>query len=209
MWRMSLLEIQHVDYKEERREIKGEWLPSLPSCLLLSSSLKCLLSKFRKHWLKSLRSQVGDVHVRRRYHMIGSGVVCGKWYIPEKFSYPLFPLFLKNNFLNLFMHLATQCGPQDFSSPTRYWSHVHCRPPPNHRVGPSSSCFLSLWYWWSKPVCKMLKFKDKHQNCFSGIGNCLTPLFRSKWKSLSFVLLFATPWTVQSIKFSRPEYRSG
>ena len=30
-----------------------------------------------------------------------------------------------------------------------------------------------------------------------------------KWKSLSHVLLFATPWTVQSMEFSRPEYWSG
>ena len=30
-----------------------------------------------------------------------------------------------------------------------------------------------------------------------------------KWKSLSHVWLFATPWTIQSIEFSRPEYWSG
>ena len=29
------------------------------------------------------------------------------------------------------------------------------------------------------------------------------------WKSLSHVQLFATPWTVQSMEFSRPEYWSG
>ena len=29
------------------------------------------------------------------------------------------------------------------------------------------------------------------------------------WKSLSRVWLFATPWTIQSIEFSRPEYCSG
>ena len=27
-----------------------------------------------------------------------------------------------------------------------------------------------------------------------------------KWKSLGRVRLFATPWTVQSMKFSKPEY---
>ena len=27
-----------------------------------------------------------------------------------------------------------------------------------------------------------------------------------KWKSLSHVQLFVTPWTVQSPEFSRPEY---
>ena len=30
-----------------------------------------------------------------------------------------------------------------------------------------------------------------------------------KWKSLSHVRLFATPWTIQLIEFSRPEYWSG
>ena len=30
-----------------------------------------------------------------------------------------------------------------------------------------------------------------------------------KWKSLSSSWLFVTPWTIQSMKFSRPEYWSG
>ena len=30
-----------------------------------------------------------------------------------------------------------------------------------------------------------------------------------KWKSLSRVRLFVTPWTIQSVEFSRPEYWSG
>ena len=30
-----------------------------------------------------------------------------------------------------------------------------------------------------------------------------------KWKSLSRVWLFATPWTIQCMEFSRPEYWSG
>ena len=30
-----------------------------------------------------------------------------------------------------------------------------------------------------------------------------------KWKLLSHVQLFATPWTAQSMEFSRPEYWSG
>ena len=30
-----------------------------------------------------------------------------------------------------------------------------------------------------------------------------------KWKLLSHVQLFATPWTIESMEFSRPEYRSG
>ena len=34
-------------------------------------------------------------------------------------------------------------------------------------------------------------------------------LFPSEWKSLSHVGLFATPWTIQFMEFSRPEYWSG
>ena len=37
--------------------------------------------------------------------------------------------------------------------------------------------------------------------------NLASPI--SRWKSLSRVWLFATPWTVQSMEFSRPEYWSG
>ena len=33
--------------------------------------------------------------------------------------------------------------------------------------------------------------------------------FYVKWKSLSCVWLFAIPWTIQSMEFSRPEYWSG
>ena len=42
--------------------------------------------------------------------------------------------------------------------------------------------------------------------------NCLKGLLYSKqwkWKSFSRVRLFATPWTIQSMELSRPEYWSG
>ena len=35
------------------------------------------------------------------------------------------------------------------------------------------------------------------------------PKRKKKWKSLSCVQLFGTPWTIQYMEFSRPEYRSG
>jgi len=34
-------------------------------------------------------------------------------------------------------------------------------------------------------------------------------VYKWKWKSLSHVRLFATPWTIQSMEFSRPEYQNG
>ena len=39
--------------------------------------------------------------------------------------------------------------------------------------------------------------------------NKLWKILKWKWKSLSHVQLFATPWTIQSMEFSRPEYWSG
>ena len=43
------------------------------------------------------------------------------------------------------------------------------------------------------------------------LSSSLTDSWRSemKWKSLSCVRLFATPWTIQALEFSRPEYWSG
>ena len=39
---------------------------------------------------------------------------------------------------------------------------------------------------------------------------CTLPgIGKRKWKSLSRVQLFATPWTIQFMEFSRPEYWSG
>ena len=38
---------------------------------------------------------------------------------------------------------------------------------------------------------------------------CKLTLIWRKWKSLSCVRLFATPWTLQSMEFSRPEHWSG
>ena len=38
---------------------------------------------------------------------------------------------------------------------------------------------------------------------------CWTKRSEVKWKLLSRVRLFATPWTIQSMDFSRPEYWSG
>ena len=35
------------------------------------------------------------------------------------------------------------------------------------------------------------------------------PILKCKWKSLSHFWLFQTLWTIQSMKFSRPEYSSG
>ena len=53
------------------------------------------------------------------------------------------------------------------------------------------------WERWQEPECKVCLDWDA-MVCYVW-----------KWKSLSRVWLFATPWTIQSMEFSRPEYWSG
>ena len=52
--------------------------------------------------------------------------------------------------------------------------------------------------------------KGIHQDCI--LSPCLFNLYSEwsevKWKSLSHVQLFAVPWTIESMEFSRPEYWS-
>ena len=50
-----------------------------------------------------------------------------------------------------------------------------------------------------RPILYQLSYKGSPQ----------ISLFHVIWKSLSRVQLFATPWTIQSMEFSRPEYWSG
>ena len=52
----------------------------------------------------------------------------------------------------------------------------------------------------------------KHLSWLYANGNTVKtfdPLWKWKWMSLSHVWLFATPWTIQSVEFSKPEYWSG
>ena len=42
-----------------------------------------------------------------------------------------------------------------------------------------------------------------------GLSRVFSSTTVSKWKLLSHVWVFASPWTIQSMQFSRPEYYSG
>ena len=53
-------------------------------------------------------------------------------------------------------------------------------------------------------VGQLYKTTPKILGCTFGKGKCY--YMRVKWKSLSCVWLFETPWTIHSMKFSRPEY---
>ena len=74
-------------------------------------------------------------------------------------------------------------------------------------------CVNSYW----KPIQVRLMFTDSQERYFCSshpvTGSIqesflvVPPVPQSeKWKSLSRVRLFVTPWTIQSMKFSRPEY---
>ena len=51
--------------------------------------------------------------------------------------------------------------------------------------------------------------KNKWSSLSSLLHHSFSPFLQGKWKSLSCVQLFATPWTIQSMEFSKPEYWSG
>ena len=60
------------------------------------------------------------------------------------------------------------------------------------------------WYHWLNGCKseKALEISDGQENLV-----CCSPKW--KWKSLSCARLSVTPWTIQSMEFSRPEYWSG
>ena len=59
---------------------------------------------------------------------------------------------------------------------------------------------------WCSPSKQVGSF-FKHK-CTSSFTSYMKT-WKHKWKSLSCVQLFVTPWTIQSKEFSRPEYWSG
>ena len=73
-------------------------------------------------------------------------------------------------------------------------------PPRAHPVR-CSLCFLDLSVSFS--VLRMFSAIISSQPFLS-----LFYFWKWKWKSLSHVQLFATPWTIHSMEFSRPEYWS-
>ena len=58
---------------------------------------------------------------------------------------------------------------------------------------------------WSRQSC----VGDGNLDFQSCPENVFVKHLKWKWKSLSHVRLFVTPWTVQSMEFSRPEYWCG
>ena len=78
------------------------------------------------------------------------------------------------------------------------------------RAFPCSGLFLKPAT--NRELCRWVISQHTKMCCFQSLKRPTKnlPLFFSwKWKSLSHVQLFSTPWTIQSMEFSRPEYWSG
>ena len=86
------------------------------------------------------------------------------------------------------------------SSWSRNWTKVSCI---------VNGIFIS-WATWKPPSPSHF---PKSQSCgtesFDLLMMCVVFWFVCLFKSLSCVWLFATPWTIQSLEFSRPEYWNG
>ena len=61
---------------------------------------------------------------------------------------------------------------------------------------------------WKRSVFIPMRKKGNAKEC-SNYHTVALISHVSKWKLLSSVQLFATPWTIESMEFSRPEYWSG
>ena len=78
-------------------------------------------------------------------------------------------------------------------------------------VKQNTGLFIALGASISPIINSSFLFPDWrfHTGCLEESHSCVLHMLVWKWKSLSRVQLFATPWTKQSMEFSRPEYWSG
>ena len=71
----------------------------------------------------------------------------------------------------------------------------------------------SFYTWNTLPLSMLfniLLILQSHSHIvFFSFSTMVEWLHHWKWKFLSYVLLFATPWTMRSMEFSRSEYWSG
>ena len=86
----------------------------------------------------------------------------------------------------------------------------------NHdQVGLSQQCkdsstFANQSMWYTTLTNWKIKPYDYLNRCKQSLWQSSTSIYdKVKWKSLSRVWLFVTPWTIQCMEFSRPEYWSG
>ena len=86
--------------------------------------------------------------------------------------------------------------------------------PHNLKIGRCNILFCSPWSHcspcspWGRKELDMTERLNWTEYSIQFYYMCFTQ-FQFQWKSLSRVRLFASPWTIQSMVFSRPEYWSG
>ena len=85
---------------------------------------------------------------------------------------------------------------------------THCSILPGEFHGERSQASYSLWDWKESDMTEwstsFFKYSYVIHLCITCVCVCVCV-----WKSLSRVQLFATPWTIQAMEFSRPEYWCG
>ena len=81
---------------------------------------------------------------------------------------------------------------------------------PTQKSSPGSlHCRQNLYQLSYQGTTKCRERGSNHQELSSSRVLEINQHSFSKWKLLSHVRLFVTPWTIQSMEFSRPEYWSG
>ena len=67
-----------------------------------------------------------------------------------------------------------------------------------------------MYYWYCIYTSSRNSARNSHdQKKAPNLKQIFHSKGLSEWKSFSPVQLFATPWIIQSMEFSRPEYYSG
>ena len=95
--------------------------------------------------------------------------------------------------------------------PTRDWTWQTDSLLPSHQGSPWWQLPRSRWHGnkWTSSGTLYLKIMMAFSDSRNRNSSLPAYLFLWKWKSLSRVQLFVTPWTIQSMEFCRPEYWNG
>ena len=106
--------------------------------------------------------------------------------VPFPNGYPFYQFFVKSS--RTILHITSKCFFPFLIQMLAYHTHL-------------SKLFRFF----------IFQLKSLNKRCWSMLHTEVSSSWKKekKWKSLSCVWSFATPWTVQSMKFSRAEYWSG
>ena len=101
------------------------------------------------------------------------------------------------------------CRRERIPTPVFWPGKFHGLYSPSGRKESDSTERLSLSRPMLMSFCAILFIEGRDPILFKFTTCVLLTQFQFQWKSLSRVWLFVTPWTIQSMEFSRPEYWSG